>query len=50
MLARAQGDAAPTVDWVEGDIAAFAPEKPDLIFTNAALQWVDGPREPCSRA
>ena len=26
-----------------GDIAAFAPEiPPDLIFTNAALQWVDG--------
>ena len=29
------------VDWEEGDIAAFAPETPpDLIFTNAALQWL----------
>jgi trans-aconitate 2-methyltransferase len=29
------------VDWVEGDAARFAPETPpDLIFTNAALQWV----------
>ncbi len=30
-----------TVRWVEGDIEAFAPTKPpDLIFTNAALQWL----------
>ena len=29
------------VRWHEGDIAAWAPEQPvDLIFTNAALQWV----------
>ena len=29
------------VEWVQGDIAAFAPETPpDLIFTNAALQWL----------
>jgi len=29
------------VDWVEGDIAAFdPPTPPDLIFTNAALQWL----------
>jgi len=29
------------VAWIEGDIAAFAPETPpDLIFTNAALQWL----------
>jgi trans-aconitate 2-methyltransferase len=40
MLERARVRAA-RVDWVEGDIAAFAPDKtPDLIFTNAALQWV----------
>lgn len=41
MLARAR--ARPeAVDWREGDIAAWAPEQPlDLIFTNAALQWVD---------
>jgi len=30
-----------TVHWHQGDIAAWAPEQPvDLIFTNAALQWV----------
>jgi trans-aconitate 2-methyltransferase len=30
------------VDWVLGDAAAFAPDvPPDLIFTNAALQWLD---------
>lgn len=29
------------VDWRQGDIAAFQPEGPvDLIFTNAALQWL----------
>jgi trans-aconitate 2-methyltransferase len=42
MLARARAREAP-VTWVQGDIAAFAPpEPPDLIFTNAALHWVDG--------
>jgi trans-aconitate 2-methyltransferase len=31
-----------TVRWHQGDIAAWAPERPvDLIFANAALQWVD---------
>ena len=40
MLAQAR--ARPDeVDWVLGDIAAFAPEwPPDLIFTNAALHWL----------
>jgi trans-aconitate 2-methyltransferase len=29
------------IDWVLGDVAAFAPDvAPDLIFTNAALQWL----------
>jgi trans-aconitate 2-methyltransferase len=37
-IARARPGA---VDWVLGDIASFAPETPpDLIFTNAALQWL----------
>jgi trans-aconitate 2-methyltransferase len=41
MLAKAR--ARRGVTWVEGDIAAFAPpEPPDLIYTNAALQWVGG--------
>ncbi len=31
------------VDWRLGDIAAFTPDAPvDLIFTNAALQWLPG--------
>lgn len=40
MLAGA-GARDDAVRWHEGDIAAWAPEQPvDLIFTNAALQWV----------
>jgi trans-aconitate 2-methyltransferase len=31
------------VEWVQADVAAFDPPvAPDLIFTNAALQWVPG--------
>jgi trans-aconitate 2-methyltransferase len=41
MLAHARARPA-AVDWVLGDIEAFAPDEPaDLIFSNAALQWVD---------
>ncbi len=40
MLAVARKRPA-AVDWRLGDIAAFAPQiAPDLIFTNAALQWL----------
>lgn len=40
MLAAARARSG-RVEWVQGDIAAFAPETaPDLIFTNAALQWL----------
>jgi trans-aconitate 2-methyltransferase len=40
MLAEARQRAAD-VEWILGDIAAFAPDTPtDLIFTNAALQWL----------
>lgn len=40
MLAAAAARSS-AVEWVHGDIAAFAPETPpDLIFTNAALQWI----------
>jgi trans-aconitate 2-methyltransferase len=40
MLARAKGRPEP-VDWRLDDIAAFdPPSAPDLIFTNAALQWL----------
>lgn len=41
MLKRARGLGA-RVEWVLGDIAGFAPDAPvDLLYTNAALQWVD---------
>ncbi|ENZ81628.1 MULTISPECIES: methyltransferase domain-containing protein [Caulobacter] len=41
MLERAKRLSA-RVEWVLGDLAGFAPETPaDLIFSNAALQWVD---------
>lgn len=44
MLARAReathGDAR--FDWLEADLAAFAPCEPaDLLFSNAALHWLD---------
>ena len=40
MLAAAR-DRSSAVEWLQGDIAAFAPNAPpDLIFTNAALQWL----------
>ena len=42
MLAEARRRNA-RVDWILGDIEGFAPASPpDLIFTNAALQWVGG--------
>jgi trans-aconitate 2-methyltransferase len=42
MLAAAQKRSAP-VNWRLADIADFdPPTPPDLIFTNAALQWLDG--------
>ncbi|MFO1189840.1 MAG: methyltransferase domain-containing protein [Alphaproteobacteria bacterium] len=53
MLAEARGlrahpDGSPlagrfqgSVDWVEADIATWAPDQPpDLVFSNAALQWL----------
>lgn len=40
MLAEARRRRS-NVEWVRGDIAGFAPAAPpDLIFTNAALQWL----------
>jgi trans-aconitate 2-methyltransferase len=33
----------PDLEWVEADIADWAPKEPvDLIFSNAALQWLEG--------
>ncbi len=49
MLAVARKRPA-AVDWRLGDIAAFAPEvAPDLIFTNAALHWLDDHRRLFAR-
>jgi len=40
MLAAARRD-HPGIDFVEGDIARWIPAEPcDLVFSNAALQWV----------
>ena len=45
MLAEARRQDA-AVAWIQGDVAAFAPEvPPDLIFTNATLQWLPNHRE-----
>jgi len=42
MLARAR-TAVPDCDFSQADIAAWAPdEAPDLIYSNAALHWLDG--------
>jgi trans-aconitate 2-methyltransferase len=42
MLARARA-ASPDCTFTQGDIAAWAPdEAPDLIYSNAALHWLDG--------
>lgn len=41
MLAKARA-AAPRVSFVEGDLAAWTPHRPPaLLFSNAALHWVD---------
>lgn len=44
MLAAArESDRDGRVRWVEGDIAAWRPgEPPGLVFSNAALHWLDG--------
>lgn len=40
MLAAA-GELAGEVEWIEGDAATWAPDAPaDLVFSNAALQWL----------
>lgn len=40
MLAQARRRTAK-VEWIEGDVVELAPERPiDLIFSNAALQWM----------
>lgn len=42
MLAKASAE-APDVRWVEASVDAWTPREPvDLVFSNAALQWVGG--------
>jgi len=42
MLAKAAASGLPAT-WVEADLAAWAPDAPfDLIYSNAALHWLDG--------
>lgn len=41
MLAKARAE-HPDGDWLRGDAATWAPDAPaDLIYSNAALQWID---------
>lgn len=41
MLAKAR-DTSPSIEWVQAELATWAPlEPPALIYSNAALQWVD---------
>jgi trans-aconitate 2-methyltransferase len=45
MLAKASAESS-TVHWIEADIQRWTPdEAPDLIYSNATLQWVDGHSE-----
>ena len=42
MLAKAAGESSP-VNWMEADIRDWVPPgTPDLIYSNATLQWLDG--------
>ena len=42
MLAKA-AETAGRVEWIRSDIAGWEPERaPDLIYSNAALHWIDG--------
>lgn len=45
MLAKA-GAEPSAIQWIEADIHSWTPaDAPDLIYSNATLQWVDGHRE-----
>ena len=42
MLAKA-AETSPGITWVEADLQGWTPPRPaDLIFSNAALHWLDG--------
>jgi trans-aconitate 2-methyltransferase len=43
MLERSRAFEAPGLTFARGDIATWTPPSPvDLVFSNAAIQWVDG--------
>jgi trans-aconitate 2-methyltransferase len=45
MLARAAAE-LPHLAWEQADLAAWRPHRaPDLIYSNAALHWIEGHRE-----
>lgn len=45
MLERAQS-VLPEACWVEADVSSWMPEEPlDLVFSNAALHWIDNQEE-----
>ncbi len=47
MVARASGD-FPQFEWIEGDVSAWQSDEPfDVVFSNAALQWVPGIANCC---
>src|SRR5258708_20630116 len=42
MLAKAAAE-NPRIEWQEADLAAWRPPRPaDIIYSNAALHWLDG--------
>jgi trans-aconitate 2-methyltransferase len=42
MLSKARSDPG-SMEWIEADIRTWQPEeRPDVIYSNATLQWVDG--------
>ena len=44
MLEKAKTE-APAIEWVQADLAAWRPDVPaDLIYSNAALHWLDNHR------
>ena len=43
MLAKARGTGVSGVEWIEADLNSWQPPKPaDLLYSNAAFQWLDG--------
>jgi len=43
MLATARKDGPKDAEWQEADLADWSPaEAPDLLYSNAAFQWIDG--------